>query len=63
MVKNFFEDYKKLEGKTVTVDKFEEKEEAERTVVEAIQYYKEHFGLVSEKVSSLNSVIKLKSKK
>lgn len=48
-IRNFFEVYKELEGKTVEVDKFFERKEAMRIIQEAIQLYKD---LKSELVNS-----------
>ena len=40
---HFFEVYKQLEGKKTTVDKMMGREEAERTIKEAIENYKKEF--------------------
>ena len=42
-LKEFFESYKKLENKIVTVPDFQSKEIAEKIISKAIQYYKEEF--------------------
>lgn len=42
-LKEFFESYKKLENKIVTVPDFQGKEIAEKIISRAIQYYKEEF--------------------
>ena len=42
-LKEFFESYKKLENKIVTVPDFQGKEIAEKIISKAIQYYKEEF--------------------
>ena len=42
-LKEFFESYKKLENKIVTVPDFQSKEIAEKIISRAIQYYKEEF--------------------
>lgn len=43
-VKRFFEDYKKLENKTVIVEDFLDREHAEKSLHEAIACYKEKFS-------------------
>lgn len=43
-LKSFFEDYKKLENKEVSVDEFQGKEEAIKILEKAIVDYKEKFG-------------------
>jgi inorganic pyrophosphatase len=42
-LRNFFEEYKKLEKKTVIVDEFQEKEKAYQIINEAISRYTEKF--------------------
>ncbi len=42
-LRNFFEDYKKLENKEVEVDEFQDKAVANRIIDEALQRYKEKF--------------------
>jgi inorganic pyrophosphatase len=42
-MRNFFEDYKKLENKTVVVEEFQNKELAKEIVRKAIQDYKDKF--------------------
>ena len=42
-LKEFFESYKKLENKIVTVPDFQGKDIAEKIISKAIQYYKEEF--------------------
>jgi inorganic pyrophosphatase len=42
-MRNFFEDYKKLENKTVVVEEFQNKELAQEIVRKAIQDYKDKF--------------------
>lgn len=42
-LRNFFEEYKKLENKQVRVEEFQDKASAIRIVEEALAYYKEHF--------------------
>ena len=39
MVRRFFQDYKKLEGKTVEVDEFQPAEASARVIVEALERY------------------------
>lgn len=41
-LRHFFEEYKKLENKTVVVEEFQDKESAMRIVAEAIDFYKTH---------------------
>lgn len=43
-LKNFFEDYKKLENKTVQVEEFQNKEIAHEIVAKSIVDYKEYVG-------------------
>jgi inorganic pyrophosphatase len=43
-LRNFFEDYKKLENKTVKIEEFLGRKEALQIVNDAILMYKEHFG-------------------
>jgi inorganic pyrophosphatase len=38
-LRNFFEEYKKLEKKTVVVDEFQEKDKAHHIIKEAIERY------------------------
>ena len=40
-MKNFFEDYKKLENKSVVVEDFLGKEQAHQIILESIEMYKE----------------------
>jgi inorganic pyrophosphatase len=42
-LRQFFEEYKKLEKKTVVIDKFQNKATALRIIQEAIDFYKESF--------------------
>ncbi len=42
-LRNFFEDYKKLENKTVKVNEFQGKETALKIIDEAVERYKVHF--------------------
>ena len=44
-MRNFFEDYKKLENKTVIVEDFQNKTIAEEIVLKAINDYKNKFGV------------------
>ncbi len=44
-MRNFFEDYKKLENKTVIVEDFQNKTIAEEIVLKAINDYKQKFGV------------------
>ena len=43
-LRQFFEEYKKLENKTVVIDKFQDKATALRIVQDAIDFYKETFA-------------------
>jgi inorganic pyrophosphatase len=43
-LKNYFEEYKKLENKVVEIDNFQNKTEAYKIIEEAILYYKEKFN-------------------
>lgn len=43
-LKNYFEEYKKLENKIVEIDNFQNKTEAYKVIEEAIAYYKEKFS-------------------
>jgi inorganic pyrophosphatase len=43
-MRSFFEDYKKLENKTVKVEEFENAEVAKEIIKKAIEDYKTHFG-------------------
>jgi inorganic pyrophosphatase len=42
-LRQFFEEYKKLEKKTVVIDKFQNKETAQNIIQDAIDFYKENF--------------------
>ena len=42
-LRHFFEEYKKLENKTVVVEEFGDKAQALNIIKEAIQFYKETF--------------------
>jgi inorganic pyrophosphatase len=42
-LRNFFEEYKKLEKKTVVVDEFQEKEKAHNIITQAIERYRNTF--------------------
>lgn len=42
-VRRFFEDYKKLENKTVVVDEFQDREAAEKVVMESLDLYNQTF--------------------
>ncbi|HMF73160.1 MAG TPA: inorganic diphosphatase [Flavitalea sp.] len=42
-LRHFFEEYKKLENKTVVVEEFQGKETAMKIILDAINYYKEVF--------------------
>jgi inorganic pyrophosphatase len=42
-LRNFFEEYKKLEKKTVVVDEFQEKDKAHHIIKEAIERYNTTF--------------------
>lgn len=46
-MRNFFEDYKKLENKTVLVEDFQGREVAQQIVAQAIEDYKVKFGGVA----------------
>lgn len=46
-MRNFFEDYKKLENKTVLVEDFQGREIAQKIVAQAIEDYKVKFGGVA----------------
>ncbi|MCL2726969.1 MAG: inorganic diphosphatase [Bacteroidales bacterium] len=41
---NFFEDYKKLENKTVVVEKFLDKQTAINILLDSFERYKDHYG-------------------
>ncbi len=43
-LRNFFEDYKKLEKKTVAVDEFQDKAAALKIIAECLERYKNNFG-------------------
>lgn len=43
-LRHFFEEYKKLENKSVVIDKFQDKATALRIVQDALDFYKETFG-------------------
>ncbi len=43
-LRQFFEEYKKLENKTVSVNEFQDKATALKIIEEAIRFYKENFG-------------------
>lgn len=43
-IKRFFEDYKVLENKSVIVEKFEDKDEAHKTILRAIDLYRATFA-------------------
>ena len=43
-LRQFFEEYKKLENKTVSVNEFQDKAMALKIIEEAILFYKENFG-------------------
>ncbi len=43
-LRQFFEEYKKLEKKTVVIDKFQDKATALRIIQDAIDFYKESFN-------------------
>ncbi len=43
-LRQFFEEYKKLENKSVSVNEFQDKATALKIVEEAISFYKENFG-------------------
>lgn len=43
-LKNFFEDYKKLEKKTVRIDKFQNAQTAKEIIVQSINDYKEYIN-------------------
>jgi inorganic pyrophosphatase len=43
-LRNFFEDYKKLEKKEVVVEKFQDKATAQQILQQSIEDYNEHFG-------------------
>jgi len=48
-IKNFFEEYKKLEQKTVLVEDFQNAETAKQIIQRAIEYYQSKFGAASVK--------------
>lgn len=43
-LRHFFEEYKRLEKKTVKVEEFQDKETAHRIIMDAVKSYKENFG-------------------
>jgi inorganic pyrophosphatase len=43
-LRHFFEEYKKLENKTVVVEEFQGKQTAQKIITDAIAFYKETFG-------------------
>lgn len=43
-LRNFFEEYKKLENKTVVVDEFQGRDEAWRIILESLDFYKATYG-------------------
>lgn len=43
-IQSFFEDYKKLENKTVVVEDIQDKEIAFQIVLDSIELYKKHYG-------------------
>lgn len=43
-LQNFFEDYKKLEKKTVVVEEFQDKKTAQQILLQSIEDYKKKFG-------------------
>ncbi|MFT3705864.1 MAG: inorganic diphosphatase [Agriterribacter sp.] len=43
-LRQFFEEYKKLENKTVSVNEFQDKATALKIIEEAIRFYKENYG-------------------
>lgn len=45
-LRSFFEDYKKLEKKTVVVEDFLDKETAVQILEEAFKFYQEKFGKI-----------------
>jgi inorganic pyrophosphatase len=47
-LRHFFEEYKKLENKTVLVEDFGDKATALNIIEEAIRFYQESFGKTSE---------------
>ncbi len=44
-LRHFFEEYKKLENKTVVVEEFGDKSKALAIILEAMEYYKQTFGI------------------
>lgn len=51
-IRNFFEEYKKLENKEVVIDSFLDKEDAERIILEDVQRYKDVFLKKDGKIKS-----------
>jgi len=45
-LKHFFEEYKRLENKTVRVEEFQDRETAYRIVEQATEFYKENFAYI-----------------
>ncbi|UCJ08760.1 inorganic diphosphatase [Chitinophaga pendula] len=43
-MRHFFEEYKKLENKTVKVEEFQDKKKAEQIIIESIEGYRKMFG-------------------
>lgn len=43
-LRHFFEEYKRLENKTVKVEEFQDKEKAHKIIMDAVKSYKENFG-------------------
>lgn len=49
-LRHFFEEYKKLENKTVVVEEFQGKATAQKIIADAVAYYKEVFGVVNREI-------------